>query len=102
MNVLIQIFNTLSPNKYIPKKDKIKIEELRKTLIDIKYQELCKELNKLISKDKVSKHTHKQTMTKLNLEYKFKIDELKLNLEHNFKIKELTHMKDIEKLKLTN
>ena len=42
MDVLIQIFNTLSPNKYIPKKDKIKIEELRKTLIDIKYQELCK------------------------------------------------------------
>ena len=37
-------------------------------------------------------------MTKLNLEYKFKIDELKLNLEHDFKIKELTHMKDIEKL----
>ena len=64
MDTMKTIFKNLSPGKYIPKDDKTKLEELKKTLIDIKYNKLCEELNYIISKNKLSKKSF-ETMNNL-------------------------------------
>jgi uncharacterized protein YutE (UPF0331/DUF86 family) len=64
METIKTIFKKLSPGKYISKDDKTKLEELRKTLIDIKYNKLCEELNDIISKNKLSKKSY-ETILKI-------------------------------------
>jgi hypothetical protein len=64
MNTIKQIFSNLSIGKYISRDDKTKLEKLRSELDNTQHQKLCKELEELINKNKLSKKAY-ETITKL-------------------------------------
>lgn len=64
MNTIKQIFSNLSIGKYISRDDKTKLEQLRSELDNTQHQKLCKELEELISKNKLSKKSY-ESITKL-------------------------------------
>lgn len=64
MNTIKQIFSNLSIGKYISRDDKTKLEKLRSELDNTQHQKLCKELEELINKNKLSKKSY-ETITKL-------------------------------------
>jgi hypothetical protein len=55
MQAIKTLITTFTYGKYIVKDDKTKLEELNKSLVDIKYEKLKEELEQLITKSKFTK-----------------------------------------------